>query len=42
MVAELRKLDTTGEATYWLDRTNDLIDRGRNMKTPAEKLAEGA
>lgn len=42
LVAELRKLDTTSEAAYWLDRTNDLIERGRNIKTPAEKLAEQA
>jgi len=42
LVAELRKLDTTQEATQWLDRTADLIERGKNIKTPAEKLAEQA
>jgi hypothetical protein len=42
LVVELGKLDIAQEATYWLDRTNDLIDRGKNIKTPAEKLAEAA
>jgi hypothetical protein len=41
-VAELRKLDTAQEATQWLDRANDLIERCKNIKTPAEKLAEAA
>lgn len=40
LVAELRKLDTAQEAAYWLDRTDDLIERGKNAKTPAEKLVE--
>jgi hypothetical protein len=42
LVAELRKLDTAHEVTYWLDRTNDLIERSKKIKTPAEKLAEAA
>jgi len=42
LVVELRKLDTAQEATYWLDRTDDLIERGKNIKTPAEKLAAAA
>jgi hypothetical protein len=42
LVAELRKLDTAQEAMHWLDRTGDLIERGKNIKTPAEKLAEPA
>jgi hypothetical protein len=41
LVAELRKLDTAQEATHWLDRTNDLIERAKNIKTPEEKLLAG-
>ncbi|MCK1513063.1 hypothetical protein IVB22_10855 [Bradyrhizobium sp. 190] len=40
LVAELRKREAAQEATYWLDRTDDLIKRGKDIKTPAEKLAE--
>lgn len=42
LVAELRKLDIEQEATASLDRTEDLIKRANNIKTPAEKLAEAA
>ncbi|MBK5956744.1 hypothetical protein CCR97_00690 [Rhodoplanes elegans] len=42
LVAGLRKLDTSEDAATWLDRTNDLIERGMKIKTPAEKLAEQA
>lgn len=40
LAAELRKLDTAQEATQWLDRTDKLIERGKNIKSPAEKLAD--
>lgn len=31
LIAELRKLDTAQEATHWLDRTSDLIERAKNL-----------
>jgi hypothetical protein len=42
LVAELGKLDTGQQATYWLGRTKDLVERGNNIKTPAEKLTDEA
>jgi hypothetical protein len=42
LVEQLRKLDTAQEATYWLDRSTDLIARGKNMKTAGEQLIEQA
>ncbi|GAA0020201.1 hypothetical protein [Bradyrhizobium diazoefficiens] len=40
LIAELRKLDTAQEATQWLDRTSELVERAKNFKTPAEKYEE--
>lgn len=40
LVLELRKLDVAQKATYWLDQTDDLIERARGYKAPAEMAAE--
>lgn len=40
LVVELRKQDAAHEATYWLDRTDDLIERARRIKALAERTAE--